>query len=80
MTCQFSNPVDLGEGDFEYSTFICDNPDLYSLVENSTTGASFYVQKTLSYGDSLILWFLSIFAICLIVKIIFNFFYHKWIY
>jgi len=77
MTCQFENPIVSENGDWEYSTFTCDNPDLYTLVENETTGASFYAQKTLSYGDSLILWFLSIFAICLIVKIIFNFFYHK---
>jgi len=80
MNCQFSEPVNLGTEsvpDWEYSTFSCDNPDIYSLVENSTTGASFYVQQTLSYGDSLILWFLILFALACIVKVVFSFFYHQ---
>jgi hypothetical protein len=43
-----------------------------TLVENSTTGAEFYVQHTLTYGEGLILIFLTLFSVYLITKAVFK--------
>lgn len=51
--------------------------DVYTLIENSTTGAEFYVEKTLTYGEAMILWFLTIFTIILLFKTAYNFFWGK---
>jgi hypothetical protein len=37
----------------------------------------FYVEKTISYGDALIIFFLTLFLIIVIAKGIFNFFWRK---
>lgn len=82
-SCQFLNSVNLGDGakpDFEFSEMICtstENPNIYSQIENSTTGAEFFVQKTLTYGEAMILWFLTLFAFYLIFKTVYNYFWGK---
>lgn len=48
-----------------------------ALIKNETTGAEFYVEKTLTYGEAMILWFLTLFAFILIFKIAYNFFWGK---
>jgi len=47
--------------------------DVYTLIQNDTTGASFYVNKSLSYGDILLLTFVILFAVFGIVKVISDF-------
>lgn len=78
MNCIFSEPVDLGEGDFEYSEVDCEVGDIYELITNETYGdRKFYVQKTLTYGEAILIWFLTIFAVFLVARTIFNFFWKK---
>lgn len=47
--------------------------DVYSLIQNSYTGAEFYVNKSISYGDTLLLAFVLLFCIMGIVKSIADF-------
>lgn len=51
--------------------------DVYTLIQNSTTGAEFYLNKTLTYGEAMILWFLTLFAIVFIFQKAYNFFWGK---
>jgi hypothetical protein len=44
-----------------------------TIIQNPETGAEFYINKTFSYGDSIIVIFLTIFTLCIIAKIIYNF-------
>lgn len=66
LNCQFSEPVNYtgsppasGEP-FAFSGMTC-NSDQISGITNGTTGSNFYINKTLSYGDILILIFLILF-------------------
>lgn len=43
------------------------------LITATESGAKFWVDKTFSYGDSIIIIFLTIFAFALIGKIVYNF-------
>lgn len=45
---------------------------LYEYIENETTEASFYLEKSFSYGDFFLMFFLTIFTLLGIVKIIWN--------
>ncbi len=51
--------------------------DVFILIENQETGAEFYVDKTLNYGEAMILWFLTLFSFYLIFRITYNFFWKK---
>lgn len=51
--------------------------DVYTLVTNPVTGAEFYIYKTLNYGEAIIIWFLTIFSIYMIFKVVYNFFWKK---
>lgn len=78
--CVFSSPVNLGTTelpDWEYSEMLCDDPNIYELIENATTEAEFYLEKTFSYGDFFVMFFLTIFVLLAIVKIIWNSFIKK---
>lgn len=78
MNCYFTNPVDLGEGDFEYSQIECETPEIYELIQNENySDREFYIQKTLTYGEAILIWFLTIFFVFLIAKTIFNLFWEK---
>jgi hypothetical protein len=73
--CEFSEPVNLGtelSPDWQYSKALCDNPQYYEHIENATTEASFWVDKTFSYGDFFIIGLLTIFLLTKIVEIIWN--------
>ncbi|GAI58134.1 unnamed protein product, partial [marine sediment metagenome] len=43
------------------------------LIENTTTGAEFYISKTIGYGDILIITFLMLFLIFGILKFLTDF-------
>lgn len=81
MKCYFSEPVEVASGDFEFSEIDCEvgTPGaIFELVTNeSYPDRQFYIQKTLTYGEAIIIWFITIFAIFLIAKTIFNFLWKK---
>lgn len=68
--CELSAPVDLGDGDWEYSEIICDYTGLYEYVENPTTSASFYLEKSFTYGDFFVMGAIALFVLFKILKII----------
>lgn len=47
------------------------------LVVNSETGAEFWFDKTFSYGESIVIIFLTFFLFSAIAKIIYNFLFKK---
>ncbi len=75
MECQFSSSTDLGEGDFEYSILTCPEDPHFELIQNASTGAQFFVQKSMNYGEALIVFFLALFSIVFICGIIWRFFW-----
>lgn len=44
-----------------------------TLIENTETGANFWVDESYSYGEGMILTFLTIFIFCVIGKVVYNF-------
>lgn len=77
MNCEFFEPVNLGgeaKPDWEFSKFICE-PEIFELIVNQDR--EFFIQKTLTYGEAIIIWFLTLFIIVLTAKMIFNFFWKK---
>jgi len=82
--CEFDSPrnweneAPVSKSDFwNYSEISCTSTEPTStiaLISNPDTGAQFYLDKTLNYGEVLILVFLLLFAIFGIVKIIADFF------
>lgn len=83
MDCEFSTPLNFegqppAEGDpfqFQYAT--CQSETL-ALIHNDTNGAEFYIQKTLTYGELLLIIFISIFFVFGIFKFIWNFIQQNW--
>lgn len=79
MICDFTEAINLGTvelPDWEYSKISCE-PEINEIITSSTTEANFYIQKTINYGEVIIIWFLTLFTIVLICKIIFNFLWKK---
>lgn len=66
---------------WNYSTMICtnDNLDQYTFQQyvNPTNGANFYLQKSLSYGDILVIFFLVFCFVAIVFKLIWNFNFNK---
>jgi len=60
-----------------HKVFAQGESETLELITNETTGAKFYIDKTLNYGEVIIISFITIFAIFLIAKTIFNFFWKK---
>ena len=86
QNCEFNSPINLGSGkqpDYEYSKMTCNlscqgNDETIELIQNPVyPDRAFFVNKTLTYGDALVLWFITIFLITMIVGIVFNFFWKK---
>lgn len=78
--CEYQTPINLGseaKPDFEYSEITCDYSQLYEYVSNETTTASFYLEKSFTYGDFFIMFFLTIFGLVKIVEIIWNKYFEK---
>jgi hypothetical protein len=85
MDCIFSNPVNYldasptSEQMFQFKSERCTTTEpIYSLIQNTSTEAEFYVEKTLSYGDLILIVFLSIFLIFGIFKFLWNFIQQNW--
>lgn len=78
MACIYSDPVNYlgdpaGEGDFwNFKTLTCDTPQTLELLVNDS-GSEFYLNKTISYGDLMLIFFFSIFIIFAIFKMLWNF-------
>ena len=47
------------------------------LIQNTTTSAEFYLDKSLNYGEAIIIWFLTIFTFYIIFRTAYNFFWKK---
>lgn len=78
--CVLSEPINLGADgapDWEYSKIICDYTGLYEYIENTTTSASFYLEKSFNYGDFFIMGFFTLFILVAIVKTIWENFIKK---
>lgn len=55
--------------------------ELYEYIENTTTSAGFYLEKSFSYGDFFVMGFLTLFALLKIVELIWSIFMkNKWIF
>ena len=80
MNCVFSEPVNLGSTteSWAFSKLECGNSSTTELIVNPDfPERSFFVEKTFSYGDAVIVFFLTLFLIFLIASAIFNFFWKK---
>ncbi|MFA5031252.1 MAG: hypothetical protein WC495_06745 [Patescibacteria group bacterium] len=83
MECIFSEPLNYtgsppAEGDpFAFSEMICTD-DRYEQYTNTGSGATFYMQKSLSYGDVLVLVFLILFFVAGVFKLMWNFNFKDW--
>lgn len=83
LNCIFSEPV-LYTGEppasttefWQFKILDCTSTNL-ELIENPSTGANFYLDKSINYGDILVLTFLLLFAIFGIIKAISDFFLPK---
>jgi hypothetical protein len=75
--CIFSEPVEIATDNWEYSAINCTSTETTStiaLISNPNTGAEFYLDKKINYGDVLILVFLLSFFIFCIFKVVSDFF------
>lgn len=48
-----------------------------TLIENEETGAKFWIEESFSYGESIVIIFLTIFIFAVIGGIIYNFLFKK---
>ena len=78
MKCEYNDPQDFQgnlpltkQDTWNFKEMKCEI-DFYELIENQTTQASFFVDKSFSYGDFFLVFFLMIFSIFKIVEIIFK--------
>ena len=75
--CIFLEAVEIGTDNWQFSVMNCTSTEPTStiaLISNASTGAEFYLNKTINYGEVLILAFLFLFAVVGITKIISDFF------
>lgn len=82
LNCRFSEPINLNPAstsnfvDYEFSKLICSSTQI-ELISNSTTGAEFYLSKTINYGDAILFWFLTLAFLFGIFTFIFKTFWKK---
>lgn len=67
------NPPTTTENIWQFSKVDCFSSTT-ELIQNANTGAEFYLNKTINYGEVLVLVFLFLFAVFGIFKIISDFF------
>lgn len=78
--CEWNNPVNamgnppVDNQPFQFKNASCSS-DLISYINNPTTNAEYYLNKTFSYGDILVVIFFSIFLVYILLKAIFSFFF-----
>ena len=78
MDCEFSEPVEISAGSSTgvvFSKLIC--ADQTELIQNTTTGAEFYIKKEITYGDVVLVWFLVLLVFFGLLSGIFNFIWRK---
>jgi len=72
INCHYSTPKTFDGStptstDFwNYQDLFCEGtttPKMFELIENASTGASFYISKEIGYGDILIITFLMLFLV-----------------
>jgi len=72
MYCEFSEAIDLGVDmeDWEFTKMNCllTPEETLTLIKSENTDAEFYLEKTINYGDIILIVFLSIFTIAIICK------------
>lgn len=78
MECDFSTPLNF-EGNapsagepFAFSEINCID-EKYQNIQNLNSGANFYLDKNVSYGDILTVFFLIFFSCVIVFKILWNF-------
>lgn len=75
LTCEGTPPTT--STDFwQYSKMVKEEERI-ELIENATTGATFFLNKEITYGDFLIIVFLMLFLIFGIVRFFINFIMKK---
>jgi hypothetical protein len=83
LDCEFTTPLNYtgsppADGEpFAFSEMSC-NSDFFQKYENIENGGLFYTQKTISYGDMLVLTFLILFFCAGVFKILWNFNFKDW--
>ena len=80
MNCEFTDPVNLGTDSWAYSKMSCafaegENP--ISLIQSGSSEGHFYINPSITYGDTIIFVFLSLFIIAIICKAIGDFVFNK---
>lgn len=65
LNCTFSEPVELTEGDYEYSQMVCDS-EVFFQVAGETTTSTFLILRQFSYADILEIMLL-IFILALLI-------------
>lgn len=81
MDCVYSVPLNyLGNPPAEaelwqFSQMTCGLPEYYTFIQNPETENEFYLIKSLTYGDILVVVFLSLFLFAGIIKIFWGFFF-----
>ena len=88
IICEFNDPQVFDgsppltkQDTWNYSSMICETSDATTsikflkneLIQNASTGAEFFVEKSVSYGDFLMITFLMIFLIFGIMKFLIGF-------
>jgi len=81
IDCELQSPLNwegetpTSSADFwQYSEIKCESQNIeIDLIENATTGGEFFIKKSVSYGDFLIIVFLMIFLVFGILKFLSNF-------
>jgi len=79
---------ELGEAGWEITGILVNTTDSFNaffhkgfqekiLITSTTSGAEFWVDKTFSYGESIVIIFLTLFLFGVIAKIIYNFLFKK---
>jgi len=81
MECEFYEAIDLGieTEDWEFTKMDCSltPEDVFTLVESESSEAQFYLDQSVSYGDILMIVFMSIFTIAIICKWVGEFVFKK---
>lgn len=80
MECQFSEPIDInpsGTPQFSFSQSQCTTTAGQLIVNPTYPERNFYIDKSFSLGDLMIIFFLTLFLFFYIGKIIYNFFWRR---
>ena len=75
IDCLFLEPVEIASSTFQFSRAVCSTTDArFELIQNEGTSTEFFLSKTISYADFLIIIFLLLFLIGGVAKFIIKWF------